>query len=65
MHFYKRLKSQKIVITTLGREDGKGEIKERRRGRGDCKGEMKEGRRGRGDLTVKLGGSLEVVGVVR
>ena len=28
-------------------------------------GEMKEGRRGRGDWRGKLGGSLEVVGVVR
>ena len=44
MHFYKRLKSQKIVITTLGREDGKGEIKERRRGRGDEGGETWERR---------------------
>ena len=40
-------------------------MKEGRRGRGDCKGEMKEGRRGRGDWRGKLGGSLEVVGVVR
>ena len=43
--FLKEIKITKNrYYTTLGREDGKGEIKERRRGRGDEGGETWEGR---------------------